>query len=97
MDETYGSDVRLIPNDLFPKSSGKVGFTGIFSTPVEDADPVAKGDVGDWYLPCATWFGVSELAWGDVGLEQFVFERDGDGRVGSVVSKGLRVRMERVE
>ncbi|SMQ55560.1 unnamed protein product [Zymoseptoria tritici ST99CH_3D7] len=96
LDLALGNDTRLIPNNLYDKLSGKVGFSGVTQSPTNeteaDAD-VSKFVTGD----CLGWFTGSRLTYGNVGLEQFVFAVDGSGNATSVWSKGLRVEMKKVK
>jgi hypothetical protein len=94
LDLTLGSDFRLIPNELYKAASGRIGFTGVYQSPMTGE----KGNSTDFYWPCTSWTGVSALTYGNVGLEQFVFEVErGSGRARGVFSKGLRIVMGREE
>ncbi|KAK4494089.1 hypothetical protein PRZ48_014387 [Zasmidium cellare] len=97
VEKYLGEDIRLMPNLLYDKTGDRVGFTATFSVPKVDADPVADGDPSTWYWKCPSWIAAGAIRWGDVGVEQFVFERGGEGVVEGVVSKGLRVRMKKDE
>lgn len=92
VDALLGSDFRLIPNELYGLESGKIGFTGVYQVPKTKA----SNNSTDFFLECASWFGVSSLTYGNIGLEQFVFEiNGGNGDARSVASKALRIEMDK--
>lgn len=80
-------DWRLLPNDLYTEEGGRVGFTSFYQAPIPDAL---------FYGPCFDWTAVDPASFGSVPLGQFVFDVDAEGRATGVESKGLRIRMERV-
>lgn len=91
-DSALGSDFRLVPNELYGEDSGKVGFTGIYHNPAAGTSDNST----EFYWHCPSWTGVSALTYGNIGLEQFVFSVDGEsGEAKTVVSKALRIEMER--
>lgn len=81
-------DVRIQPNQLY--SGNRLGFTGIFNTfPAADSsglfDPI-----------CASWGSVGGTSYGNVGIEEFVFEIDPTtGQATCVQPKALRITLER--
>jgi hypothetical protein len=86
-------DFRLVPNGLYDEGSGKVGFTGVYQESSSEPPPPADGNLGNWYFPCQTWTEVSEVTYGDVGLEQFVFEVDGASSYGGGQGQGKAKRV----
>lgn len=81
-------DFRIQPNQLY--SGNKAGFTGLFQ---ELPAPIYSGPFD---LNCLGWAGVDRLAYGNVGLDQVVFEIDPTtGKAISVQPRALRITLEK--
>ncbi|GIZ47624.1 hypothetical protein CKM354_001071200 [Cercospora kikuchii] len=79
-------DWRLFPNDLY--NDGKhVGFTGAVSTIYTNkATKVFAANT------CANWLSVGTPSYGSLGLFDFIFEIDEEGRAVSAYAKGFRMK-----
>jgi hypothetical protein len=66
------------------------GFRAVFHDKME-------GDtgIGPFTRNCKTWALVGRFAYGDVGLDEFEFELDGDGRAVSLSPRALRLSLPR--
>lgn len=83
-------DFRLQPNGLYD-GDDRVGFTGTYERLPK---PVYFGPMD---LNCASWPTVDTFIYGNVGIEEFVFEVDErTGMVVGVEPKALRIRLEKV-
>ncbi|PPJ54703.1 hypothetical protein CBER1_05995 [Cercospora berteroae] len=79
-------DWRLFPNDLY--NDGKhVGFTGAVSTIYTDKNTKVFAA-----NTCASWLSVGTPSYGSLGLFDFIFEIDEDGRAVSAYAKGFRMK-----
>lgn len=97
-DGSEQGDVRLLPNDLYPESSGKIGFTGTFLSYINPPGHVADGDVTDFYgIICQDYSAQSRLLYGGVDLTQLVFEVDAQGKAVSFRHLALRKTFFRME
>ncbi|KAB8229534.1 serine hydrolase domain-containing protein [Aspergillus alliaceus] len=79
---------RLYPSGL--TSAGRVGFRAVF----RDASQGEEG-IGPVTRACQTWFSASGIVYGNVGVDEFVFEVGGDGRAVTVSPRALRAEMVR--
>ena len=81
-------DFRLYPNQLYTGSN--VGFTGAWQT------IPAKHYEGAFDLNCVLWANTDSITYGNVGIEDFVFEVDPTTeRVTNLQLKALRTTLER--
>ena len=84
-------DVRLYPTGLVQQTSSntkRIGFRAVF----ESTDTAPDG--GIFSPDCTTWVTVDSPRYGNVGLDEFVFEVE-DGKAISVSPRALRVTLER--
>lgn len=81
-------DLRLFPNELYSRDSGKVGFTGVWS--------VLPREENDVLTPCSSWNLVDAPTWGSVGLADYVFEVDDEGKAMQVSPKAYRMTLNRM-
>jgi hypothetical protein len=84
-------DVRLLPNELYPESSGKVGFTGVllpFAEPA--ANIVANGSFTNLYSLCREYEAQSLITYGGVDVTELVFNVDARGKALSFRHLALR-------
>ncbi|PIA92030.1 hypothetical protein CB0940_09539 [Cercospora beticola] len=79
-------DWRLFPSDLY--NDGKhVGFTAAVSTIYTDKNTKVFAA-----NTCASWLSVGTPSYGSLGLLDFVFEVDEEGRAVSAYAKGFRMK-----
>lgn len=86
--------LRLYPVGL--RTDTQMAFRGVF-----DLD----GTVGKFSTDqsvafssyCAAWAAVSEPQYGNVGLDDFVFDLDQEGVAKAVTARGLRLTLEKVD
>ncbi|KAI1424634.1 beta-lactamase/transpeptidase-like protein [Xylaria sp. FL1777] len=85
--------VRLYPTglwDALPHGGRRVGFKATF-------EDVGLPDVSNPYTTdCATWVGVTSVAYGSQPLDEFIFEFDGNGTVVAVENSALRNRLIKI-
>jgi hypothetical protein len=85
------SDVRLLPNELYPTSSGKVGFTGTELPFIEPAaNIVANGSFTDLYSLCREYEAQSNYMYGGVDVTELVFNVNAQGKALSFRHLALR-------
>jgi hypothetical protein len=97
-DGSKQGDVRLLPNELYPESSGKVGFTGTFLTFTTPAGHVANGNLSDFYgVTCQDYAGQSRVLYGGVDITQLVFDVDAQGKAVAFHHLALRKTFYRAE
>ncbi|KAF4631598.1 hypothetical protein G7Y89_g6535 [Cudoniella acicularis] len=81
-------DFRLQPNQLYTED--QVGFTGVGQTM---PTPIYTGPFD---VNCFTWGSVDRITYGNVGIEEFVFEIDPTtGKATNVQPKALRIKLEK--
>lgn len=81
-------DIRILPNQLYPSSSGRVGFSTKYSAPRPTHDL--------FYGPCYGWVDVDQFMFAGRAVGGWVFDVDGEtGRAVAVESAAFGVRMAR--
>jgi hypothetical protein len=91
-------DIRLLPNDLYHESSGKVGFTGTLLGPSIPVGHVADGNLTDFYgVFCRDYEGQSGVTYGGVDITELVFNVDAQGKAESFRHLALRKTFHRAE
>lgn len=82
------ASVRLYPTGL--KSHGQISFRAIIRGPSQI--PVTEGPFS---LACASWIMVDSKKYGNVGVDEFLFDLDSDGEAVSVSPRALRETLPR--
>jgi hypothetical protein len=83
-------DFRLQPNQLY--TGNQIGFTGTYERLPK---PIYSGPLD---VNCVSWPTVDTFIYGNVGIEEFVFEIDPTtGKATSVSPKALRIKLEKQE
>lgn len=83
-------DFRLQPNQLY--TGNQVGFTGIYERLPK---PIYSGPMN---VNCLSWPTVDGLIYGNIGIEEFVFEIDpATGKATGVSPKALRINLDKKE
>ncbi|PYI28273.1 beta-lactamase/transpeptidase-like protein [Aspergillus indologenus CBS 114.80] len=80
--------VRLYPTGL--KAPGRVSFRAVF----RDLSLGVDG-IGPFSRACPTWFLVDAFVYGAVGLDEFVFDVDNQGKAVAVEARGVRMVLKR--
>ena len=86
-DMTVEPTLRLYPVDL--QNSTQVAFRGVFEIP-GTGDAFSSSGMPPFGTYCGSWATVSEPAYGNVGLEDFVFDVDEAGRATALTARGAR-------
>lgn len=84
------ASVRLYPTGL--ESSGKISFRAIMQSPSQFA--AQKGPFGLSYM---TWVMVDSKKYGNVGVDEFLFDLDSHGGAAAVSPRALREWLPRVD
>ncbi|RAH73667.1 serine hydrolase domain-containing protein [Aspergillus aculeatinus CBS 121060] len=82
--------VRLYPTGL--KAPGRVSFRAVFRNLSLGVD-----GIGPFSQVCATWFLGDAFVYGAVGLDEFVFDVDKQGKAVAVEARGVRMILKEAE
>jgi hypothetical protein len=85
------ASLRLYPVGLH--DDGQVAFRGVYG-PDSNTSSFSQGDK-PWLGGCGAWGGVGEPAYGNVGLDDFVFDVDNSGKGLAITTRGLRKTLRR--
>ncbi|UPL02815.1 hypothetical protein LCI18_013749 [Fusarium solani-melongenae] len=88
---TGSGGLRLYPSGL--EGNGKIGFRGVYENEREVPIP---DSVDPWVDLCMSWGGVDALKYGGIGIDDFEFELDGDGKATGIRPKVWRETLARV-
>ncbi|KAF5013005.1 hypothetical protein FDECE_952 [Fusarium decemcellulare] len=83
--------LRLYPVGL--RDDKQVAFRGVFGQ-ASSKNSFAPGG-SPWIFGCTAWAGVGEPSYGNIGLDDFVFEVDETGRATAITARGLRTTLRR--
>jgi len=86
--------LRLYPVGLSSSEDGKIAFRGVLGV-LSDQSVYSLGDK-PFSRACGAWGGVGEPPYGNIGLDDFVFEVDGGGMATGVEVRGVRRTLKRV-
>jgi hypothetical protein len=78
--------IRLYPTGL--ESPGRISFRAIMPPPLPSG-------IGPFTSSCITWFTVDSHVYGNVGVDEFVFDLDQDGNAVSVTPRVLRTTLKK--
>lgn len=84
-DYTSTPSVRLYPTGL--ESSGKISFIAL----IQQLQRTSSSS----QVPCTTWFQVDSQVYGNVGVDEFLFELDGQGEAVALSPRALRTVLPR--
>ncbi|KAJ3469475.1 hypothetical protein MRS44_003540 [Fusarium solani] len=87
------ASLRLYPVGLH--GGGKVAFRGVYGLNTNES--VFGSSDEPWLGGCGAWAGVGEPPYGNVGLDDFVFDVDVDGRAAAITARGARKTLQRQE
>ncbi|CAJ2501455.1 Uu.00g043080.m01.CDS01 [Anthostomella pinea] len=88
---TTGVDVRLYPANLVQQpspASQRISYRAV----IEDLATATDGGV--FSEDCQTWATVNRIKYGNVGIDEFVFDVE-DGQVVSITPRALRVTLKK--
>ncbi|RSM13195.1 hypothetical protein CEP52_002047 [Fusarium oligoseptatum] len=90
-DTSPRANLRLYPVGLH--GGGKVAFRGVDGLNTNES--VFGSRDQPWLGGCGAWAGVGEPPYGNVGLDDFVFDVDEDGRATAITARGARKTLQR--
>lgn len=85
------ANLRLYPVGLH--GEGKVAFRGVYGLNTNESVFGSRDE--PWLGGCGAWAGVGEPAYGNVGLDDFVFDVDKDGRATAITARGARKTLQK--
>jgi len=92
LDEVPGQPtLRLYPMDLH--NGKQVAFRGVYEIPNKDG--VYSSGSRPFEKYCATWSQLSEPQYGNIGLDDFVFDIDEMGKATAITARGERKTLKR--
>jgi hypothetical protein len=83
--------LRLYPMGL--KGKGRMSFRGIWEVKLAD-EPEANDEPSE--AVCANWGGIDSLNYGGIGLDDFEFEVDENGKATGIRPRAMRETLKRV-
>jgi hypothetical protein len=81
-------DIRLYPTGL--ESPGQLSFRAVIPPPLPSG-------IGPFTSSCITWVTVDSQVYGNVGIDEFVFNLDGKGNAVSVSPRALRTVLSKTK
>ncbi|KAF4963135.1 hypothetical protein FSARC_8848 [Fusarium sarcochroum] len=86
-----GARLRLYPVGLH--GNGQVAFRGVYGPGTNESSFLQPNK--PWMGGCAAWGSVGEPAYGNVGLDDFVFDVNETGKAVAVTARGVRQTLQR--
>ncbi|KAK7587980.1 hypothetical protein V3481_010666 [Fusarium oxysporum f. sp. vasinfectum] len=92
--------LRLYPMGL--KGNKRMSFRGVFEaqavneSTAEAETNAIDANIGPFSGGCLSWGGVDSLTYGNIGVDDFEFEVDGDGNATGLVPRVMRETLEKV-
>jgi len=92
--------LRLYPMGL--EGNKRMSFRGVFEaqavneSTAEAETNAMDANIGPFSGGCLSWGGVDSLTYGNIGVDDFEFEVDGDGNATGLVPRVMRETLEKV-
>jgi hypothetical protein len=92
--------LRLYPMGL--EGNKRMSFRGVFEahavndSTAENESNVTDANVGPFSGGCLSWGGVDSLTYGNIGVDDFEFEVDGDGNATGLTPRVMMETLEKV-
>lgn len=84
--------LRLYPVGL--RSNGQVAFRGVWG-PLTNQSVFSAPGQGPFTRACAAWGEVGEPPYGNIGLDDFIFDVDETGKATAIIARGVRTTLSR--
>ncbi|KAF4439596.1 beta-lactamase-like 1 [Fusarium acutatum] len=94
------SVLRLYPMGL--ERNKRMSFRGVFEAQAvnestkEAEETATDANIGPFSGGCLSWGGVDSLTYGNIGVDDFVFEVNGDGEATAIVPRVMRETLRKV-